>query len=168
MKIVSVIALMMAAGLSASGAMQDSPKFFKLDFVVKDSDAGKTVSSHAYSVRAAVEARDGASIRTGSKLPLATGTASGGALQFTYFDVGINFDVRHLRESDGEVSLELVVDVSSVVEEPTEKTRQPVIRQNKWNSLVTVKIGKPTIVFSSDDVSSKRQMSVELTASPIR
>ena len=77
-------------------------------------------------------------------------------------------DVHRLKEGDSEVSMELVVAVSSVVEEPTEKTRQPVIRQNQWTSMVTVKVGKPTMVFSSDDVSSKRQMSVELTATPIR
>lgn len=35
MKMASVVGLMIAAGLSASGAMQESPKFFKLDFVVR-------------------------------------------------------------------------------------------------------------------------------------
>jgi len=178
MKMASVVGLMIAAGVSASGAMQESPKFFKLDFVVKEVDAGKTISSHPYSVRAGVDAANGASIRTGSKMSLATGTASGGVMQYTYFDTGINFDVHRLdvhrldvhrlKEGDSEVSKELVVAVSSVVEEPTEKTRQPVIRQNQWTSMVTVKVGKPTMVFSSDDVSSKRQMSVELTATPIR
>ena len=84
MKMASVVGLMIAAGLSASGAMQESPKFFKLDFVVKEVDAGKTISSHPYSVRAGVDAANGASIRTGSKMPLATGTASGGVMQYTY------------------------------------------------------------------------------------
>jgi hypothetical protein len=33
---------------------------------------------------------------------------------------------------------------------------------------VIVPVGKPTVIFSSDDVASKGQMQLELTASPIK
>jgi hypothetical protein len=68
------------------------------------------------------------------------------------------------------MSLVLVADISSVVQEPASPSapmRPPVVRQNKWNSGVIVPLKKPTVVFSSDDLTTKRQMQVELTATPI-
>jgi hypothetical protein len=38
------------------------------------------------------------------------------------------------------------------------------IRQTKWSSNVIVPIGKPTVIFSSDDATTKGQMQLELTA----
>jgi hypothetical protein len=43
----------------------------------------------------------------------------------------------------------------------------PTIRQNRWVSTVAVPLKKPTVIFSSDDLTSKRQMQLELTATPI-
>jgi hypothetical protein len=56
--------------------------------------------------------------------------------------------------------------VSSAAETPDAPA--PVIRQVKWNAPVIVPLGKPTVIFSSDDPSSKRQMQLELTARPIK
>jgi hypothetical protein len=44
----------------------------------------------------------------------------------------------------------------------------PVTRQNQWRSAVVIPVKKPTVVFSSDDVSSKRQLQLELTATPVK
>ncbi len=44
---------------------------------------------------------------------------------------------------------------------------EPVIRQNVWDSTVLVPIGKPTVVFSSDDLDSKGKMQVEVTATRV-
>ena len=46
--------------------------------------------------------------------------------------------------------------------------RAPVIRQNRWSAVASVSLGKPTTLFSSDDIASKRRMEVELTATEIR
>ncbi len=43
-----------------------------------------------------------------------------------------------------------------------------VIRQNRWSSSVIVPLKKPTLIFSSDDPASKRQMQLELTATPLQ
>jgi hypothetical protein len=43
----------------------------------------------------------------------------------------------------------------------------PVIRQNRWSSNVVVPLKKPTLIFASDDATSKRQMQLELTAAPV-
>jgi hypothetical protein len=36
-----------------------------------------------------------------------------------------------------------------------------------WDSIVLVTIGKPTVVFSSDDLDSKGKMQVEVTAARV-
>jgi len=41
------------------------------------------------------------------------------------------------------------------------------VRQNKWGSIVLVALRKPTVIFSSDDLTSKHQVQLELTATPI-
>jgi hypothetical protein len=43
----------------------------------------------------------------------------------------------------------------------------PSIRSNSWSSVVIVPLKTPTLIFSSDDPASKRQMQLELTATPI-
>jgi len=164
MKALHVLGIFVSATISLYGADADPVKFFKLDFAVKELDAGKVISSHTYSIRAATGQPGGTSIRTVSKVPSMVSSSG----QLTYLEVGINFDVRHFKEADGDVSLELVADISSIAEDPTALAKSPIIRQNKWNSVVTAKVGKPTVLFTSDDVSSKRQMTVEMTATPVR
>ncbi len=44
---------------------------------------------------------------------------------------------------------------------------RPTIRQNRWTSVTIVPLKKPTLLFSSDDPMSKRQMQLELTVTPI-
>lgn len=46
--------------------------------------------------------------------------------------------------------------------------RPPVVRQNRWSAVATVPLGKPTTLFASDDVTSKKRMEIELTATEIR
>lgn len=163
MKILPIIGVLLGAASCVHAADTNPPKFFKLDFTEKELDGTKTISSHTYSVRVSTAPPGTASIRTGSKVP-AISNPSG---EFTYIEIGVNFDIRQFQEVGGEVSLGLVADISSIAEDAAEKTKVPLIRQNKWNSTVSAKVGKPTVVFSSDDVSSKRQMLVELTATPI-
>jgi hypothetical protein len=114
--------------------------------------------------------RDTASIRAGSKVPFAVG---GQTSQFQYIDVGVNIDCRYIRELQRDLSISVSADISSVPSESAAPTAtgaappMPIVRQNRWSSLVIVPLRKPTLIFSSDDVASKRQMQLELTATPI-
>lgn len=144
-------------------------KFYKLDFVVREMEGGKVLNTRAYSMITSDKEKinDHSEIRTGSKVPYST-HADGS--QYTFLDVGVSFDCYHMVETRDTMSLVLVADISSVVQEPASPsapTRPPVVRQNKWNSGVIVPLKKPTVVFSSDDLTTKRQMQVELTATPI-
>ncbi len=144
------------------------PKFYKLDFVVKEVEGGKVLNARGYSMTVSEDKlKDHSEIRTGSKVPYST-NADGS--QYTFLDVGVNFDCYHIVSIRDTMSLVLAADISSVVQEPASPSapmRPPVVRQNKWTSGVIVPLKKPTVVFSSDDLTTKRQMKVELTATPI-
>jgi hypothetical protein len=138
----------------------EDPPFYRLDFVVKELEGGKVVNSRAYSMSISnTRGSQNASIRTGSKVPV---TGSDG--KPSYVDLGINFDCRNARTMGSSLALYVSAEASSVAEPAS---NPPVIRNNRWGSDVIVPLRKPTTIFSSDDAMSKRQMQLELTATPI-
>ncbi|MGH9627454.1 MAG: hypothetical protein ACRD7E_03700 [Bryobacteraceae bacterium] len=143
----------------------EQPKFYRLDFLVQEVEGGKIVNGRAYSmIVSTASGGPPASMRTGNRLPIQAGG------NFQYFDVGVNIDCREVRELENRLSLTINADISSVVTGPesTETTTAPVVRNTRWASGVIVPIKKPTIIFSSDDATSKRKMQLELTATPIQ
>lgn len=74
------------------------------------------------------------------------------------------------------MAMDLSAEISSVQKEAeypnkvqiTGQGPMPLIQQNKWNSQVVVLLGKPAVVFSSDEVASKRTIELELTATEIK
>jgi hypothetical protein len=148
----------MAAAMTwAQGAeaAKDPPKFYKLDLVVKEVEAGKVLTSKNYSV--IISNTNKTEIRAGSKVPV------GGPTTYHMVDIGTNFDCVSVKEANDELSFYLVAEVSSLLQETDPN---PVIRQNRWNSVVVVPLKKPTVVFSSDDNTTKRVLQVEVTATP--
>src|SRR4051812_45782456 len=158
--------LAMAAG-TCLGQSIEPTKFYRLEFVVKEVEGTKVVNSRAYFMTVPVEVpgqgSQGGSIRTGSRLPTPTNTNGGG---FNYIDVGVSIDCKMLREMQSDVSVYVTAEISSHSVEPN--LPAPVIRQNRWSSMVLVPVKKPTLVYASDDTTSKRQMQFELTATPLR
>jgi hypothetical protein len=152
-----------------AGAPATEPKYFHLDFVVKELEGGKTVNARAYAMTVSTD-RERTSVRTGNRVPVPSGPRSGPGspanTQFTFVDVGTNIDCWNTKEVQGQLTLMVAAEVSSAAETPDAPA--PVIRQVKWNAPVIVPLGKPTVIFSSDDPSSKRQMQLELTARPIK
>lgn len=150
--------------------------FYHLDFVVQELGAdGKPTNSRSYSSTVSTDSRDhGTSIRTGSKLPIATGSASSGSgkelfdTQWQYVDVGVNIDVHSAREVSRQLSLELIADVSSMAAPNDASIHHPVIRQNKWQASVLIPIGKATVVFTSDSLDSKGSMQIVATATALQ
>jgi hypothetical protein len=140
------------------------PKFYKLDFVVKEVEGTKTLNSRSYSaVVSAEKDQSPCSIRTGSKVPMSNG--SGG---YGIYELGVSIDCRSAKETPGGLALRVDADISSLPQESATPTGfPPTVRQNKWGSNVVVPLKKPTVIFSSDDLTSKHQMQLELTATPI-
>jgi hypothetical protein len=154
-----------AAAVPALAQSADSTKFYKLDYVLKELEGGKVVNSRAYSSLLQVFSpgssdRPQSQIRAGGRIPVTTGNGN------QFYDVGVNLDARELREvGSGEVTMWVNADISTVVEGGT--AALPVIRQNKWSSTVLIPVKKPTVIFASDDLGTKRQMQLELTATPV-
>jgi general secretion pathway protein D len=65
-----------------------------------------------------------ASLRIGDRIPIATGTFQSGlqagvSTQFQYVDVGVNIDITPYVHADGEVTLKMALEISSVTGEQT-------------------------------------------------
>jgi hypothetical protein len=166
------IALATAFAQNPEPAKNTEPgKFYRLDFVVKEIEGGKVLNARAYSLITAGDSRETASLRTGTKVPVATGSTM---QSFQYIDVGVNIDCRSIKEAQRDLSLYVAAEISSLPSEPDQQpttaatTRMaPAVRQNRWSSWVIVPLKRPTLIFSSDDPTSKRQMQVDLTVAPI-
>jgi hypothetical protein len=158
------LALLAVPGFSADAVPS---KFYKLDFVVKEVEGSKVLNARSYSLTVSEDKlNEHSMIRAGSKVPYSNADGS----QYSYLDLGVSIDCYHVTEMHDTMSLVIKADVSSIVQEPAPSSavmRQPVVRQNQWQAGVVVPIKKPTVVFSSDDLTTKRQMQVELTATPI-
>jgi hypothetical protein len=172
--ILSLLALSAApACLVAQDATPKAPDhYYKLTLTVEQTnDAGQVTNTRTYV--ATVETGGGTQeIRTGSKIPVETGTANGNT-QFQYIDVGVMFDVRNVKDVADKLGFTLVTEVSSVAPGANASSGmnpapgEPIIRSNKWNSGVLVPIGKPTVVFSADNLEDKGKMQVEVTATRV-
>ena len=155
------VALALLAGTAFAQADKkpaEEPSFYRLDFLVKELEGSKVVNSRAYSTVISTSSPN-ASIRTGSKVPV-----PGKDGTFSYIELGISFDCRGAKMVGADLALYVSADISSVAEP---SSTPPVIRNNRWSSDVIVPLRKPTTIFSSDDAMSKRQMQLELTATPI-
>jgi hypothetical protein len=140
----------------------ESQKFYRLDFVVKEVGDGKATNSRSYST--IFSTRRPSSIRTGSKVQYQM--AQG---QYQEMDVGVNIDCQSPREIEDQLALNVVADVRSVAPEHTAaNAASPLLRNNKWSADVILPLRKATVIFSSDDPTSTHKMQVELTATPIR
>lgn len=155
---------------------QSPAHFYHIEFLVQEMGTdGKATNSRTYTATVSTDSRDhGTSIRTNSRIPIATSSFSTGGensplvnTQFQYVDVGVNIDAHNAHENGRQLSLDLVADVSSVAATGDVRIHQPVIRQNKWQASVLIPIGKPTVVFTSDSLDSKGSMQVVATATAL-
>jgi general secretion pathway protein D len=107
-----------------------------------------------------IRASDGqrATLKIGSKIPVATGSYSAGAAtgltagigvqtQFTYLDVGVNIDMTPTVHLDREVSLKLKVEVSSQNGNVTiSGVTEPIISQRVAEQVIQLADGEPSVL----------------------
>lgn len=158
-------------------AVQTPKHFYQLKLVVEEvNEAGTIINSRTYQTTVSTDPKSPPqTLKTGSRVPVATGSYSGttgGApenVQFQYIDLGVDARVEHTEEVGNDLEFRLRMEVSSMAahSETIAGVIEPVIRQNAWDSDVVVPVGKPTVVFSSDDLDSKGRMQVQITATPI-
>lgn len=179
--LVTAFALSLPVALAAQNAPENAPPsephhFYHLHFAVEELDAGgKVTNTRTFEETIVTGPGPVQQIRTGSRVPIATGSynptgspANLAQTQFQYIDLGVNLDVLGVNDHSGKLTFRLKAQISSIARQ-TEiaGVGEPVIRQNSWDSTLTLPIGKPTVVFSSDDLDSKAKMQVEVTATRV-
>lgn len=141
-----------------------APKhYYRLNYVLKESDEGKVINQRAYTLPT-TSGDDWTRLRAGTRLPVTTGNIMKGA-EVTYIDVGVNIDNR-LREAGDMLSLELTADITSAAPETGNATGAPALRQVRATTQNLIAPGKPTTVFTADDPASHHRFELEVTATP--
>jgi type II secretory pathway component GspD/PulD (secretin) len=81
-----------------------------------------------------------------------------------YIDVGVNIGFGEAVEDGEKLRLVVNASVSSLAPALEGSAAGPIIRQNTWTAEVLIPIGKPSVIFSSDNVENKGRTQLELTA----
>ena len=138
--------------------------YYHLEFLLKElDDSGKVINSRTYDTNLATDGKF-SSVRAGTKIPVRTNDKD----EIQYLDLGVNIDCGSAHETPQGLGLHISAEISSIASPTSGEIPSPVVRQNRWQSMVLVPIGKPTVVFSSDNLENKGKMQVEVTATPIR
>lgn len=181
-KSIKLVLLLLLTGIAAATANAQSPssptplKHYKVDFVVKEADStGRVINSRSYStILATTNQNDPNQIRSGNRVPIRVTSGENaesgkGKDTIAYIDVGVNIDCRYVQEIDQKLAMKIKAEISSIpAGADLNSGLDPVIRQFQWNADVLIAPGMPTTIFSSDDVNSKAEMQIEVTATPIK
>jgi hypothetical protein len=135
---------------------------YRLEFTVTELDDLKKINSRSYSML--VQQGILNKLRIGVRVPVPTGVVPNS--QFQYLDVGMSIDCT-IQERDDLVLLSSTMDVSGIAQRE-EQTHQPAIRQTKWEVRTILSPGKPTLVSSVDDPTSKGRFQLEVMATKVK
>ncbi len=143
---------------------QPEAHYYRLEFVLKElGDDGRVLNSRTYNTDVATGGRF-SQVRAGTKIPVRTNDKN----EIQYLDLGVNIDCDSARETPQGLGLHISAEISSIASPTSGEIASPVVRQNRWSSEALLSIGKPSVVFSSDNLENKGRMQVEVTATPLR
>ena len=140
-------------------------KTYRLTYTVTDMDGTRRVGSQHFTM--VVASGQEATLKQGSKVPVATGSVSSGtpnAVQtnFTYLDVGMNFTVTPSALADG-LSLKTQVEQLSLADEKSGVGPQdPIVKQTSLKSTLLVPPGKSLMIGSIDLPGTTHHLDIEV------
>jgi type II secretory pathway component GspD/PulD (secretin) len=145
-------------------------KTYRLTYTITEIDDGKRTGTQHFSMVLVSGQRT--TMKQGSKIPVATGSYETGTAtsqtQFTYLDIGLNFDAT-LDESVNGVRLRSKAEQSSLGADKTiAGVTEPVVRQTVLEGTSILTPGKPLILGSLDIPDSTRRMDIEVVAEIVR
>jgi hypothetical protein len=155
--------LMMAAALLGPGLVahaQDRP--YKVDFTIRDTGDAGGKTGRKYSLL--VSPGHKTTFKVGNRVPLVIGSAnSGGNVQFTTVDVGVNIDCT-VTDNNSNLTVHADLDISTAVtpEKGANLTPNPTISQIRLSLETAMVPGKPTVVASFDDPVTSRKFDVDV------
>jgi hypothetical protein len=138
----------------------------KLTFRLLQADAQGTITNtRSYTTVVEIggdQSSAAARIRSGDRIPIQTEPG-----KYEYVDLGTNIDVYRPILRDRQLTMRVSAASSSAVpSSPTDTNHTPVIRNTRWDSAVVVTVEKPTIIFTSDNLSDPGKLELEVTATP--
>ena len=150
----------------------DRPKStYRLTYTITEIDGAKRVGSQRFAMIATEGQRT--VMKQGSKVPIATGSYKAGGTtdtqtQFTYLDIGMNFDATLDQTANG-AKLRTKVEQLSIAEENSGVGPQdPIVRQATLEGTTYLTLGKPQVLGSLDIPGSTRHLDVEVVMEPVR
>ncbi len=151
-------------------------KTYRLTYTITELDAGKPIGTQHISMVVVDGQR--ASVKQGDKIPVATGSYSTGEAnttgglgmqtQFTYLDIGLNFDAT-LNSLDSGAMLKTKVEQSSLGQPSTiAGVTEPVVRQTVFEGNTFLTLGKPLMIGSIDVPNSTHHFDIAVVVDPIK
>lgn len=147
----------------------DRPKKnYRLTYTVTEMDGTAHISTHHYSM--IVTPGQQATLKQGSRVPILTGSTPQGSSsvnQFSYVDMGMNFDATIDTIAEG-IRLRTTVEQSSVAEEKNGSLPQdPVIRQATFKGTTFLVPGKPMKLGTFEIADTNRHLDLEVSMEPL-
>jgi type II secretory pathway component GspD/PulD (secretin) len=145
-------------------------KTYRLTYTITELDAGKTLGTEHIAM-VAVDGRP-TTVKQGDKIPVATGSFStdnnSSQTQFTYLDIGLNFDAT-LNAVDNGAMLRTKVEQSSLGQPSTiANVTEPVVRQTVLEGNTFLTLGKPVMIGSIDVPNSTHRFDIAVVMDPIK
>lgn len=144
-------------------------KTYRLTYTITEVEGDKTIGTQHYSM--VVVTGQKADMKEGTKVPVAVGVTGKGAdteTQFTYLDVGMNFDAT-IEESANGVQLQSKVEQSSLGQPSTiAGVQEPVVRQTVLQGTSFLSPGKPVMLGSIDIPSSTRHFDIAVVLDQVK
>ena len=147
----------------------DRPKrSYRLTYTLTESDQGKRIGVQHVSTVLVTGGRT--TLKQGSKIPVATGSfdegKNGSQTQFTYLDVGLNFDATLDVFANG-MRLKSKVEQSSLADDKViSGINEPVVRQTVLEGTSIIIPGKSLVLGTVDVPGSTRHLEIEALLEP--
>ncbi len=145
-------------------------KTYRLTYTITELDAGKTIGTQHYSM--VVVTGQHTTMKEGDKIPVATGSyqtdKATSQTQFTYLDVGMNFDATVDEFTNG-VRLQSKVEQSSLGQPSTiAGVQEPVVRQTVLQGTSLLSPGKPIMLGSIDVPTTTRHFDIAVVLDQVK
>ncbi len=141
-------------------------KYYKLDFLVRELEDGKTVNTRTYTLM--TKSNDWQQLRVGTRVPVLQGKME----QINYVDVGLQVDCRIQGDRNTETpALVTKAEISSFAINDQDKqisANAPIIRRVQMNATSPLVLGKPMVISGADELGSKHRFQLEVTATALK
>jgi len=142
---------------------------YRVEFRIAELEGEKKLNSRSYSLILTGNAKG--TLHAGTRVPISSGDPSKSNVQFQYFDVGQRIDGQVIGETERTINLRQFIEFNNFAlpEQASGGTYlPPMVRTFNSDTTSTVDLGKPTIISTLDDPSSKHTFQIEVTATRLK